>query len=175
MLLSRAIFECFVIRLNIIEKSMPTGSKDPDILLSWILDSLGLVKRKIESWGDEKEFGALHRIMSDALLLEPLKGWDIKTLGDVCGLSQTGMHHQMLKLKESGLVSSENNGRWHIYVLRGGSITAAINLLAAQSKGIIELRLKELGHHIKDSDRRMKIPSELMAVSYTHLTLPTKA
>ena len=166
MLLSRAIFECFVIRLNIIEKSMPTGSKDPDILLSWILDSLGLVKRKIESWGDEKEFGALHRIMSDALLLEPLKGWDIKTLGDVCGLSQTGMHHQMLKLKESGLVSSENNGRWHIYVLRGGSITAAINLLAAQSKGIIELRLKELGHHIKDSDRRMKIPSELMDTNF---------
>jgi len=149
-----------VIRLDLVEKSMPTGSKNPNILLGWILDSLGLVKRKIESWGDEEEFGALHRIMSEALLLEPLKGWDIKTLGDVCGLSQTGMHHQMLKLREAGLVSSENNGRWHIYVLRGGSITSAVNLMAVQAKEIIELRLLELNSHIKHSDKRMEIPGE---------------
>jgi DNA-binding transcriptional ArsR family regulator len=139
---------------------MPTGSKDSDILLSWILDSLGLVKRKIESWGDDKEFGALHRMMSEALLLEPLKGWDIKTLGDVCGLSQTGMHHQILKLREAGLVSSENNGRWHIYVLRGGSITSAVNLMIVQAKAIIELRLLELSSHVKDSPKRMEMPSE---------------
>ena len=160
MLLSHVIFEYTVIRLDLIEKSMPTGSKNSDVLLGWILDSLGLVKRKIESWGEEEEFGALHRIMSEALLLEPLKGWDIKTLGDVCGLSQTGMHHQILKLRESGLISSENYGRWHIYVLRGGTITSAINLMAVQAKEIIELRLLELSSHIKDSEKRMEIPSE---------------
>jgi DNA-binding transcriptional ArsR family regulator len=160
MLLSHVIFEYTVIRLDLLEKSMPTGSKNSDVLLGWILDSLGLVKRKIESWGEEEEFGALHRIMSEALLLEPLKGWDIKTLGDVCGLSQTGMHHQMLKLRESGLISSENYGRWHIYVLRGGTITSAINLMAVQAKEIIELRLLELSSHIKDSEKRMEIPSE---------------
>lgn len=160
MLLSHVIFEYTVIRLDLLEKSMPTGSKNSDVLLGWILDSLGLVKRKIESWGEEEEFGALHRIMSEALLLEPLKGWDIKTLGDVCGLSQTGMHHQMLKLRESGLISSENYGRWHIYVLRGGKITSAINLMAVQAKEIIELRLLELSSHIKDSEKRMEIPSE---------------
>ena len=160
MLLSHVIFEYTVIRLDLVEKSMPTGSKNSDVLLSWILDSLGLVKRKIESWGEEEEFGALHRIMSEALLLEPLKGWDIKTLGDVCGLSQTGMHHQILKLRESGLISSENYGRWHIYVLRGGTITSAINLMAVQAKEIIELRLLELSSHIKDSEKRMEIPSE---------------
>lgn len=160
MLLSHVIFEYTVIRLDLLEKSMPTGSKNSDVLLGWILDSLGLVKRKIESWGEEEEFGALHRIMSEALLLEPLKGWDIKTLGDVCGLSQTGMHHQMLKLRESGLISSENYGRWHIYVLRGGTITSAINLMAVQAKEIIELRLLELSSYIKDSEKRMEIPSE---------------
>lgn len=160
MLLSHVIFEYTVIRLDLVEKSMPTGSKNSDVLLGWILDSLGLVKRKIESWGEEEEFGALHRIMSEALLLEPLKGWDIKTLGDVCGLSQTGMHHQILKLRESGLISSENYGRWHIYVLRGGTITSAINLMAVQAKEIIELRLLELSSHIKDSEKRMEIPSE---------------
>ena len=162
MLLSHVIFEYTVIRLDLVEKSMPTGSKNSDVLLGWILDSLGLVKRKIESWGEEEEFGALHRIMSEALLLEPLKGWDIKTLGDVCGLSQTGMHHQILKLRESGLISSENYGRWHIYVLRGGGITSAINLMAVQAKEIIELRLLELSSHIKDSEKRMEIPSESM-------------
>ena len=162
MLLSHVIFEYTVIRLDLVEKSMPTGSKNSDVLLGWILDSLGLVKRKIESWGEEEEFGALHRIMSEALLLEPLKGWDIKTLGDVCGLSQTGMHHQILKLRESGLISSENYGRWHIYVLRGGTITSAINLMAVQAKEIIELRLLELSSHIKDSEKRMEIPSESM-------------
>ena len=71
MLLSHVIFEYTVIRLDLLEKSMPTGSKNSDVLLGWILDSLGLVKRKIESWGEEEEFGALHRIMSEALLLEP--------------------------------------------------------------------------------------------------------
>lgn len=160
MLLSHVIFEYTMIRLDLVEKSMPTGSKNSDVLLGWILDSLGLVRRKIESWGDEEEFGALHRIMSEALLLEPLKGWDIKTLGDVCGLSQTGMHHQILKLKESGLISSENYGRWHIYVLRGGTITSAVNLMAVQAKEIIELRLLELSNHIKYSEKRMEIPSE---------------
>lgn len=162
MLLSHVIFEYAMIRLDLVEKSMPTGSKNSDVLLSWILDSLGLVKRKIESWGEGEEFGALHRIMSEALLLEPLKGWDIKTLGDVCGLSQTGMHHQILKLRESGLISSENYGRWHIYVLRGGGITSAINLMAVQAKEIIELRLLELSSHIKDSEKRMEISSESM-------------
>ena len=49
-----------MIRLDLVEKSMPTGSKNSDVLLGWILDSLGLVRRKIESWGDEEEFGALH-------------------------------------------------------------------------------------------------------------------
>ena len=132
-----------MIRLDLVEKSMPTGSKNSDVLLGWVLDSLGLVKRKIESWGEEEEFGALHRIMSEALLLEPLKGWDIRTLGDVCGLSQTGMHHQILKLRESGLISSENYGRWHIYVLRGGGITSAINLMAVQAKEASE-RLAEI-------------------------------
>ena len=41
-----------MIRLDLLEKSMPTGSKNSDVLLGWILDSLGLVRRKIESGGD---------------------------------------------------------------------------------------------------------------------------
>ena len=78
---------------------MPTGSKDAGVLLDWLLDSMGLVRR---SGGDES--GALHRIVREALLSEPLRGWDSKDLGDVTGLSNTGIHHQMVKLRECGLV-----------------------------------------------------------------------
>jgi DNA-binding transcriptional ArsR family regulator len=144
---------------------MPTGSKNPDILLSWILDTIGLVKRKSESWEDA-ELGALHRIMKDALLLEPLKGWDTRDLGDVCGLSQTGMHHQMVKLRDSGLVSSESYGRWHIYVLRGGSITASINLLSIQARGIMELRMIELGKYIHLSKERMEFLNDRGEINF---------
>ncbi|MFQ3343777.1 MAG: ArsR/SmtB family transcription factor [Candidatus Poseidoniales archaeon] len=154
-----------MIRLKLVEKPMPTGSKNPDELLAWILDTVGLVRRKSESWREE-EVGALHRIMKDAFLMDPLKGWDIKTLGDVCGLSQTGMHHQMVKLRDSGLVSSENYGRWHIYVLRGGSITAAINLLSIQAKGIMELRIGELGDYIEHSEQRMQIVTDRLEVDF---------
>ena len=90
-----------VFSLRIVELPMPTGSRDTGVLLDWLLDSMGLVKR---SGGDES--GALHRIMREALLPSPLKGWDSKELGDQTGLSNTGIHHQMVKLRESGLVAA---------------------------------------------------------------------
>ena len=53
---------------------MPTGSTNPDVLLAWLLDSMGLVRRKSESGGIEEGQGALHRIMTEAFLKEPLEG-----------------------------------------------------------------------------------------------------
>ena len=78
---------------------MPTGSKDPEILLSWLLDSMGLVRRKSESGTLDEAQGAIHRLMMGALLPEPLAGWDAKSLGEASGLSQTGVHHQLVKLR----------------------------------------------------------------------------
>ena len=85
---------------------MPTGSRDTGVLLDWLLDSMGLVRR---SGGDET--GALHRIMRDAFLPEPLRGWDSKELGDQTGLSNTGIHHQITKLRECGLVTAQVDGK----------------------------------------------------------------
>ena len=147
-------------RIRLLESPMPTGSKDPDVLLAWLLDSMGLVKRKSEGMSIEDEQGALHRLMRETLLREPLRGWDTKALGDACGLSQTGMHHQLVKLKESGLVSAETKGRWHIHVLRGGSISAAVDLVSAQARGILDLRLSELAAVIAESDERMAVAGE---------------
>lgn len=147
-------------RLKLIEQPMPTGSKDTDTLLEWLIDSLSLVRRKSETWGLNDEPSALHRMFIGALLAEPLRGWNTKELGDSCGLSQTAMHNQMQRLRESGLVASELKGRWHIHVLRGGSMNSAIELLAVQAKKILQIRLAELSDLIIESDERMITPAE---------------
>ena len=118
----------FTLRLN--ERPMPTGSNDSDVLLDWLLDSMGLVVRR--SVTDES--GALHRIMMDSFLESPLRGWDSKDLGDLTGISNTAIHHQVRKLRQSGLVAAQVDGKWHRYVLRGGSMEAAVTLLGSQAK-----------------------------------------
>ena len=139
---------------------MPTGSKDTQVLLEWLIDSLSLVRRKSESWNINDEPSALHRMFTGSLLIDPLRGWNTKELGDSCGLSQTAMHNQMLRLRESGLVSSELKGRWHIHVLRGGSMTTAVELLGVQARKILEIRLAELSNLIVHSDERMLTEAE---------------
>ena len=134
---------------------MPTGSKDTSVLLDWLLDSMGLVRR---SGGDES--GALHRIMRDAFLPDPLKGWDSKQLGDQTGLSNTGIHHQMVKLRECGLVTARIDGKWHRYILRGGSMASAVSLVEAQAIAILRMRLSELSKIVQPSETRMSIDSE---------------
>ena len=141
--------------LRIVELPMPTGSKDTGVLLDWLLDSMGLVRR---SGGDES--GALHRIMREAFLTEPLRGWDSKELGDQTGLSNTGIHHQMVKLRECGLVAAQVDGKWHRHVLRGGSMAAAISLVEAQAVAVLDLRTSELGEMVEASETRMAIEAE---------------
>ena len=141
--------------LRIVELPMPTGSKDTGVLLDWLLDSMGLVRR---SGGDES--GALHRIVREAFLTEPLRGWDSKELGDQTGLSNTGIHHQMVKLRECGLVASQIDGKWHRYVLRGGSMAAAISLVESQAVAVLGLRASELAGMIEASETRMAIEAE---------------
>lgn len=145
-------------RVGIVENPMPAGSRDPEVLLNWILDTMALIRRKSEDWADEDGSGALGRIFREALLVDPLKGWDAREIGEVCGLSQTGTHHQMMKLRESGLVATDNNGKWHVHVLRGGSMKAAIGLVSVQAKAILEMRLSELSEFVIESETRMSSP-----------------
>jgi hypothetical protein len=158
--LSHAIRALSVFALRLIEYPMPTGSRDTDILLTWILDSMGLIRRRGGQWGDDERQGALHRIMRGALLTDPLKGWDIRDLGDASGLSHTGTHHQMAKLKSCGLVSTEVDGKWHIHVLRGGSMSAAVGLVSVQARAVLELRVSELAGLVQPSEARMGVPAE---------------
>ena len=57
----------FVLRLQ--EHPVPVGSDDPDILLAWILDTMGLVRRR--NFDDEvvSTRGSIHGLMRDHLSL----------------------------------------------------------------------------------------------------------
>ncbi len=144
-----------VFSLRITEHPMPTGSRDTGVLLDWILRSMGMVRRTTE-----EEEGALHRILMEAFLLDPLRGWDSKQLGDRTGLSNTGIHHQMVKLRECGLVTAQLDGKWHRYVLRGGSMSAATAIIESQASAILKLRLSELSESVEQSDTRMEVDAE---------------
>ena len=148
----------FAVRL--VESPMPTGSRDPDILLAWLLDSMGLVRRKSDGFSIDDDQGALHRMMSQTFIAEPLKGWDAKSISEVSGLSQTGIHHQIVKLRESGIISTQTDDRWHVYVLRGGSMSASMELISAQAKVILNQRLGVLSSYIAESEERMVVPCE---------------
>ena len=147
-------------RVRLVEAAMPTGSRDPDVLLAWILDSMGLVRRKSDGFSVDDDQGALHRMMGLTFLAEPLIGWDAKSISDVSGLSQTGVHHQLVKLREAGLVATQTDDRWHVYVLRGGSMSASMELISAQSRVILSQRLGALSSYVSDSEERMIVPSE---------------
>ncbi len=155
-----------VFSLRLVERTMPTGSKDPDVLLEWLLDSMGLVRRRPDQAGDDQT-GALHRIMMNALLADPLRGWDSKELGDETGLSNTGIHHQMAKLRGCGLVSTQVEGKWHRHILRGGSMSAATALVQAQATAVLGLRMAELAEMVEKSDTRMEIESEDEALPFS--------
>ena len=139
-----------MLRVRLVESAMPTGSRDPDVLLAWLLDSMGLVRRKSDGFSVDDEQGALHRMMGLTFLAEPLRGWDTKSISDVSGLSQTGVHHQLVKLRESGLVSTQTDDRWHLHVLRGGSMSASMELISAQAKVILKQRLGLLSTFVSE-------------------------
>jgi hypothetical protein len=155
-----------VFALRLIEYPMPTGSRDADVLLTWILDSMGLIGRRSNQWSGDEQQGALHRIVRGALLVDPLRGWDTRDLGDASGLSHTGTHHQMTKLRSCGLVSTEVDGKWHVHVLRGGSMSAAVGLVSVQARAVLELRVSELAGLVQPSDTRMDVQAEEEEVGF---------
>ena len=145
---------------------MPTGSKDPDVLLAWRLDSLGLVISRPDGATVDDVQGAIHRMVRHTLLEEPLKGWDNSAISEFSGLSQTGVHNQMHKLREVGLISSRLQGRWHVNVLRGGSMASAVELIAVQTRTIAMMRLAEFSEVISDSESRMQEVGEEESQSF---------
>ncbi len=134
---------------------MPIGTDDPDVYLAWILDSLGLVRRRGQGDSVEDSRGALHRLMRDQFLAEPRKGWDTRTLQEVSGLSSTALHHQLVKLRTAGLLSVKTEGGWKRHFVRNGSLPNMIELISNQAWTILKQRLDVLNDSIIKSDERM--------------------
>ncbi len=151
---------CTVFSIRLSELPMPTGSTDPYVLTDWILESLGLIRRRGEN-------GGLHRIMAEALLVEPLRGWDSKSLGEATGLSNTAVHQQIKKLRRAGLISTETIGKWDCHVLRGGSMFGAVSISIELASTVLRLRLSELSDMVEPSETRMVVPSEEDASTFS--------
>ena len=134
---------------------MPVGTDDPDVHLAWILDSLGLVRRRGQGDSVEDARGALHRLMRDQFLAEPRKGWDSRTLQEASGLSSTALHHQIVKLRTAGLLSVKTEGGWKLHFVRNGSLPNMIELISNEAWTILKQRLDVLNDRIIESDERM--------------------
>jgi len=145
----------FVLRLR--EHPVPVGTEDPDVLLAWILDSMGLIRRRNYADGVDETRGSIHALMQDHLLAEPLRGWDSQSMIDASGISSTALHHQLVKLRSCGLLATVTEGRWKRHIIRNGSLSAAIELIAAQAQLILKQRLSLLEEVICPSEMRMKI------------------
>ncbi len=147
----------FVLRLQ--EHPVPVGSEDPDILLAWVLDTMGLVRRKNISDQVVATRGSIHSLMKEQLLAEPLRGWDSQSMIDASGISSTALHHQLVKLRSCGLLATVTEGRWKRHIIRNGSLSAAIDLIAAQAEIILKQRMSILEEVIAPSESRMQIDS----------------
>ncbi len=152
-----------MLRLRLHEHPMPTGSRDPDVLLAWVLDSLGLIRRRSEGHEIVETQGALHRLIRHHLLDQPLRGWDSRNLSEESGMSTTALHHQLTKLVECGLLSVVSDERWRLHLLRNGSLGCALRLIRAEANEVLRQRLLLLDEVIVASDERMRLalPEEM--------------
>jgi len=146
-----------MLRLRLQEHPMPTGSKDPDVLLAWLLDSLGIVRRKRGGFEVGDTQGALHSLLRHHILLEPLRCWDSRGLSEESGISSTALHHQLTKLVESGLISVVSDSRWRLHFLRNGSLANAVMLIQTEVIEVLRQRLLLLDDVIEASDERMRL------------------
>ena len=106
-----------MIRVRLVETALPAGSRDPHVLISWILDSLGLVRSRGDSKSAAERLGGINKIMSQCFMADPKSGWTAAEISDVTGISSTGVHHQLVKLSDSGLLSSRSIGGKRTYMI----------------------------------------------------------
>jgi len=149
-----------MLNLRLVEIPAPAGSRDVDQLVAWMVDTLDLVRRKGDEWTGDGMHSPMHRLLRDYLLAEPTAGWDAQALGDELGLSATAIHHQLVKLQESGLTDTTQREGWRVHHLRNGSIANAVALAHAEARLVLEQRLGALESWMVESDARMTIPAE---------------
>ena len=133
----------FEMRLE--EYPLPTTRDDADQLIDWLVATFGLVRRRGEEHADGDRMQPVVRLLREHLLARPKEGVDAATLGDEMGLTAASLHHHISRLAACRLLSSRSEGDgWRRHFLRGGSIVAAVELLANEATNILKLQLSRL-------------------------------
>ena len=164
-----------MLNMRLAEQPAPAGSRDVDQLVGWLLDTLEFVRRSGDEWTGEGVHSPIHRILCDHMLASPGDGWDAQTLGDELGLSPTATQYQLGKLNECGLTAAVNRDGWRVHHLRNGSLSNAVELMAAEARLVLEQRLRCLDTRMTESDARMSIATEKRDDAPFHIQIRGRA
>ena len=164
-----------MLNMRLAEQPAPAGSRDVDQLVSWILDTLEFVRRSGDEWTGDGVHSPIHRILCEHMLANPGDGWDAQTLGDELGLSPTAIQYQLSKLNECGLTAAVNRDGWRVHHLRNGSLSNAVELMAAEARMVLQQRLLTLEGWMTESETRMSISSEKKDEAPFHIQIRGRA
>ena len=150
--------------LRLEEIPLPAGKKERDKLISWMIDTLCLHRRREDSASDEEgHFSPIHRILSEHLLKNPSKGFETRELAEELGLTPAAIHHHFARLVSAGLVSTTTGNGWKNYYLVGGSINNAIENMKSRSSIIHKQRIKildEIWMRGKNTTLKIELPPD---------------
>tara|TARA_Y100001980_G_C14515924_1_gene291257 strand:- start:295 stop:1389 length:1095 start_codon:yes stop_codon:yes gene_type:complete len=130
----------FDLRLD--EIPLPASKNDREKLISWLIDTLCLHRRRDENAANDGTFSPIHRILSEHLFEDSSRGYETRELAEDLGLTPAAIHHHFVRLVSAGLISTSSSGGWKNYYLTGGSIGKAIANMKSRAKLIHSQRLE---------------------------------
>jgi len=152
-----------VLNIRLQEIALPTSQRDEDSLITWLIESLSLLRRRGEVTADGDVGSPIHRLLKERVFAHPNLSWDSNTLADDLALTSASLHHHLTRLLDAGLLGSGNDGgRFRRYFLRGGGLEQAIEYIATNAKLILEQRLLWLTNvwNRKDVGMEIELPDD---------------
>lgn len=131
--------------LRIDEVPLPGAERDKEQLISWLAESMNLIRRKNEESKSNLTGPPLFRMLNDYFLSNPKKGFESIFLAESLAISPATLHHHLGRLLDSRLVTGHTHkgAGSRIYFLRTASITGAIDLMVDEAKQILNIRLNQ--------------------------------
>lgn len=129
----------FDLRLD--EFPLPASDREVDSLVSWMIDTLCLHRRRGEATADGGTFSPIHRILKENLFADATKGYETREMADDMSLTPAAIHHHLTRLVSAGMVSSTGGKSWRNYHLTGGSLSSAIDSMVNRAGLIHQQRI----------------------------------
>ena len=83
----------FDLRLD--EIPLPASKNDREKLISWLIDTLCLHRRRGENAADDGTYSPIHRILSEHLFEDPSRGYETRELAENLGVTPAAIHHHL--------------------------------------------------------------------------------